>query len=385
MHQYKGPIFSKMPGGATSIFAVMSQLAADCDAVNLSQGFPDFEIAPRLIDRVHYYMKRGLNQYAPMAGVPALRQAIVQKTARLHQCQYHPDTEVTVTAGATQAIFTAISAVVRDGDEVIVFEPAYDAYVPTIQLNGGVVRYAQLLAPDYRIDWDHLARLVTPRTRMIIINSPHNPSGSVLSAADMQRLEKLTHDTDILVLSDEVYEHLIFDGQTHESASRYPDLASRTFVVGSFGKTFHATGWKTGYVLAPANLMKEFRKVHQWVVYASNTPVQYALADYLAEEENYLSLPAFYQEKRDRFLALIEGSRFRPVKSAGTYFQLLNYSAISMESEVDFARNLTCERGLASIPLSVFYHENTENQVLRFCFAKTDQTLQKAAAILKSI
>ena len=382
MKKFQGSVKSKLQKQETSIFAVMSALALENNAINLSQGFPDFDISHKLIDLVNKYMKKGYNQYAPMTGVPALREQIVRKVEALYGSIYHPEKEVNITAGATQAIHTVIASIIQDEDEVIVFEPAYDAYVPLIKLHGGIVKFVELKLPDYHIDWEEVKKLLNSRTRMIIINSPHNPTGSILKTEDLKELEKLTNDSEIIILSDEVYEHLIFDGLKHESVCRYPGLAERAFVVGSFGKTFHATGWKTGFVLAPQNLMEEFRKVHQFVVFACNTPIQYALAEFLTDSTNYEDLGKFYQRKRDFFLKQIKGSRFEVVPSFGTYFQLLNYSKITDESEIDFAVRMTKEYKLASIPISVFYHNNDDNKVLRFCFAKEEKTLEKAAEIL---
>ncbi|MEI6124736.1 MAG: methionine aminotransferase [Bacteroidota bacterium] len=376
---------SKLPGVATSIFAVMSQLANENKAINLSQGFPDFDISAKLIDLVNQYMKKGFNQYAPMQGVPVLREAISKKINLAHTLVYDPVNEITITAGATQALYAAISAFVREGDEVIVFEPAYDSYVPAIKLNGGIPKYATMKSPDYHIEWEEVQKLVSHKTRMIIINSPHNPTGSVLRPHDMKALEKLTKGSDIIILSDEVYEHLIYDGIVHESICRYPKLVERSLVIGSFGKTLHATGWKMGYCLAPERLTTEFRKAHQFIVFACNTPIQYAIADFLADSDNYMHLNTFYQKKRDFFTERITGSRFKIVPSYGTYFQLLDYSDISDENEVDFAVRLTKEYKLASIPVSVFYHKIIDNKVLRFCFAKKEETLEKATEILCKI
>lgn len=375
-------IVSKLPNTGTSVFAVMSGLAREHGAINLSQGFPDFEVSPELISLVGKYMKKGFNQYAPMPGVPELRERIAEKTKALYGATYNPDTEITVTAGATQAIFTAITAFVRDEDEVIVFEPAYDSYVPAIRLNGGMPIPFRMKYPGYRIDWDEVRRLVSSRTRMIIINSPHNPSGSILTAEDLAELDRLTRESGILILSDEVYEHIVFDGLRHESVCRYPSLVERSLVMCSFGKTFHATGWKTGYCVAPANLMKEFRKTHQFTVFAANTPIQHALADYLKDPGNYVGLGSFYQEKRDFFIRALAGSRFKVIPAAGTYFQLLNYSGISDEEEMDFAQRLVREHKIASVPNSPFYSKPENNQTLRFCFAKSTETLEKAAEIL---
>lgn len=385
MNKFNGNIISKLPGVETSIFAVMSGLANQHKAINLSQGFPDFPVSEKLISSIHKKMKAGLNQYAPMPGVAEFREQIVKKAYKTYGIEYNVDSEVTVTAGATQALFTAIAAFIREEDEVIVFEPAYDSYGPAVRLNGGIVKYSQLRLPDYHIDWQEVALMITHRTKMIIINTPHNPSGSVLSEEDMLQLQKITKNTDIIILSDEVYEHIIFDGKKHESVCAYPELAERSLVVGSFGKTFHATGWKMGFVFAPENLMKEFRKVHQFNVFAVNTPIQHALADYMTDPENYLHLGEFYQQKRDFFTERVKSSRFKIIPSYGTYFQLLDYSAISEEKEMDFATRLITEFGLASIPVSAFYQKKDDNKILRFCFAKNEETIEKAAEILCKI
>jgi methionine aminotransferase len=384
MH-YPNLINSKLPNVGTTIFTVMSKLAADNNAINLSQGFPDFNCSEELVSLVNKYMKAGNNQYAPMAGFIALREILAQKTEALYGEKYDPETEVTITAGGTQAIYTAISAMVREGDEVIIFEPAYDCYQPAIELNGGKTIYLQLKAPTYSIDWEEVKKRINHRTKMIIINTPHNPTGSIMSATDMLVLEKLTRDTDIVIISDEVYEHIIFDQQQHQSVARYPKLAERSFIISSFGKTYHATGWKMGYVVAPKNLMSEFRKVHQFLVFSCNTPIQYALAEFLKQKEHYLELGNFYQKKRDYFISLIRNSKFDFTPSAGTYFQLLNYQKMSKEKDADYAVRLTKEFGIASIPISAFYHESIDNNVLRFCFAKKEETLEKAAAILNRI
>lgn len=382
MSDFSGTINSKLPKVGTTIFTVMSALANEHGAINLSQGFPDFPVSAELIDLVTKFMKAGKNQYAPMQGVPELRSVISEKTKKLYGKKYDVANEINVTAGATQAIYTAITACVREGDEVILFTPAYDCYEPAIELNGGKTIFSQLQTPNYTPNWDEVKKLVNSRTRMIVINTPHNPTGSVWSEQDMQQLEKITDGTDIIVLSDEVYEHIIFDNKTHQSVARFPSLASRSFIVISFGKTFHATGWKMGYVLAPETLMAEFRKVHQFNVFTCHSPVQYALAEYLCHEDNYLKLGQFYQAKRDLFNQLITGSRFKPVPTYGTYFQLLDYSDITDENDVSFAERLTKEKGIASIPVSVFYNAKTDNKVLRFCFAKNDDTLEKGAEIL---
>ncbi len=385
METFKGNLQTKLPETGTSIFAVMSQMAAEYGAVNLSQGFPDFPVSKELIDRVHYYMQKGFNQYAPMPGIATLRKAISQMFRENYGVVYDPDKEINITAGATQALFTAISAFIREGDEAIIFEPAYDSYAPAVTLNGGLVKYARLQFPDFSINWEELPRMITHRTRLIIINSPQNPTGSVLSREDMERLERITRGTDIIVLSDEVYEHLIFDGLEHQSACRFPELASRTLVIGSFGKTFHATGWKTGFVLAPEKLMAEFRKVHQFVVFASNTPVQHAIADFIKNKENYLHLGEFYQKKRDFFIKGLKKSKFKILPAHGTYFQLLDYSALSDKPEMEFARWLVKEHKIAAIPVSSFYKNGDDHKVLRFCFAKKEETLRKATKILSGI
>lgn len=385
MDLFEGNIYSKLPQTGTSIFAVMTGLAKEYNAVNLSQGFPDFPISEDLIERVTYYMKAGYNQYAPMTGVEGLRKAISEMFRYNHDVFYDPDKEINITAGGTQALYAAIAAFIRKDDEVIIFEPAYDSYAPAVQLNGGVVKYARLEFPDFRINWDELPRLINHRTKMIVINSPHNPTGSVLHEDDLIMLERLLEGRDIIVLSDEVYEHLIFENIQHQSVCRFPKLARRSLLVGSFGKTFHATGWKTGFVLAPENLMKEFRKAHQFIVFASNTPIQHALADYIHDPENYLYLGDFYQQKRDLFVQSVASSRFKVLPCFGTYFQLLDYSAISEENEMDFAVQLVKEFGIAAVPVSPFYHDQRDNKVLRFCFAKQEETIQKAGEILCKI
>ncbi|MCB0408720.1 MAG: methionine aminotransferase [Flavobacteriales bacterium] len=385
MTDYPSLIKSKLPKVGTTIFTVMSQLANENNAINLSQGFPDFKSSDKLIDLVTSAMKQGLNQYAPMAGVLALREQIAIKTEKLYGAKYHPESEITITSGATQAIFTAIAATITEDDEVIIFTPAYDCYEPAIELNGGKSVFVQLHAPDYKIDWEQVKKLINQRTKMIIINTPHNPSGKTLSEKDMQALEKIVSNTDIIVLSDEVYEHIIFDGKPHQSAAKYPGLMERSFIISSFGKTFHNTGWKMGYCVAPKNLMTEFRKAHQFIVFSSNTPMQFALAEYLKQEENYLQLSGFYQQKRDFFVNLIQGSNFEILPSQGTYFQLLSFENISDEKDTDFAIRLTKEYKLASIPVSVFYHKNVDEKILRFCFAKKEETLEKAAEILNRI
>lgn len=385
MESFDGTVQSKLPQTETSIFAVMSQLANDHNAINLSQGFPDFPISEELIALVHYYMRKGYNQYAPMQGILRLRQAISEMFQKNYGLLYDPVSEVNISAGATEALFSAISAFIKDGDEAIIFEPAYDSYAPAVKINGGMVKYAELEFPQFTINWEDFPRLITNRTKLIIINSPQNPTGSVLQAEDLRRIERLTAGTDIIVLSDEVYEHLIFDGITHQSVCRFPELAKRTLVIGSFGKTFHATGWKTGFVLAPKRLMTEFRKVHQFTVFASNTPIQHAIADFIGDESNYKSLGKFYQQKRDLFVKSLRGSKFNILPCHGTYFQLLDYSKISDKNEMDFARWLVEECNIAAIPVSPFYHKKNDHKVLRFCFAKKDETLTEAAEILSKI
>jgi len=385
MPDYPNSIASKLPTVGTTIFTVMSKLANENNAINLSQGFPDFSCSEELIELVNKYMRAGNNQYAPMPGVMALREIIAQKTEELYSAKYNPETEITITAGATQAIYTAITAMIKDDDEVIIFEPAYDCYQPAIELNGGKTIFLQLKPPVYSIDWDEVRKIITHRTKMIIINSPHNPTGSIMTASDLTKLEQLTKNTDIIIVSDEVYEHIIFDGYEHQSVARFPKLAERSFIVSSFGKTFHTTGWKMGYCIAPRNLMAEFRKVHQFLVFACNTPIQYALADFLKNKKNYQELGSFYQKKRDLFIKLVKGSKFSLVPAAGTYFQLLKYNKITDEKDSDFAIRLTKEFGVASVPISVFYHETIDNKVLRFCFAKKEETLEKAVEILCKI
>jgi methionine aminotransferase len=376
---------SKLPAVGTTIFTVMSKLAAELDAINLSQGFPDFDCDPALVDAVAHHMRSGRNQYAPMQGVLPLREAIAAKYETFCARRYDPQTEVTVTSGGTEALFDAIAATVHAGDEVIVLEPCYDSYVPAIELSGGVPVVVSLQFPDYSIDWDALRRAVTPRTRMIVLNTPHNPTGAVWSLQDVEQLTKVVEGTEMVVLSDEVYEHIIFDGLRHESMARHDALAARSFIVGSFGKTYHTTGWKVGYAVAPAGLMAEFRKVHQFVTFATNTPVQHAIADFLAARRGLVELAPFYQAKRDLFLRLMEGSRFRPLPCRGSYFQLMDYSAITDEADADFAIRLTREHGVASIPTSPFLYRQQAPRVLRFCFAKKDETMERAAERLRRV
>lgn len=369
---------SKLPHVGTTIFTVMSKLAQECGAINLSQGFPDFPIDEKLSVLVHNAMSAGHNQYAPMPGLPSLREAIAAKVQRLYGFSYDPDTEVTVTAGGTQAIFTAIGAVVHPGDEVIIVDPAYDCYSPTVELFGGKPVHVRL-GSDMKFDADTVKAAITPKTRMLMINTPHNPAGTILRDADMKRIADMLRGTDIILLSDEVYEHLVFDGEPHASAMNYPELRERAFVIFSFGKVFHTTGWKMGYALAPKELMTEFRKVHQFNVFSANTPIQHALATYMKEPANYENVPAFYQAKRDRFAKGMAKSRFKLLPCEGSYFQTADYSAISKEDDMTFAQRVALEFGVATIPLSPFYKEPPQGQrLLRFCFAKQDATLDAA-------
>lgn len=383
--QFKGSIKSKLPKANTSIFAVMTALANEHQAINLAQGFPDFAVSPKLIELVNKYMKAGMNQYAPMPGLLSLREKIAQKTNELYSAQYDANTEITIVPGATHGIFAVMSAMISEGDEVIIIEPCYDSYVPAIELNGGRPVYVELKLPDFKIDWNEVKKLVNFKTKMILINTPHNPTGSILSAQDLLKLEKIVKGTDVIICSDEVYEHMIFDKIEHQSVARYPALAERSFIISSFGKTYSTTGWKMGYILAPANLTVELRKVHQFMAFSTNTPIQYAMADFFDDKNIYLELSDFYQEKRDYFRKLIKGSNFKLMPCEGSYFQLLNYSKITQEKDTDFAIRLTKEHKIASIPVSVFYHKQIDNQMLRFCFAKQNETLEKAAEKLMKI
>lgn len=385
MPDFKGHLSSKLPRAGTTIFTIMSALANEHNAINLSQGFPDFDVSDELINLVHQKMKSGFNQYAPMPGIQPLREIISKKVKNLYSAEYDPVSEITITAGGTQAIFTAVMSVIKEGDEVILFDPAYDCYAPAVELAGGVPVSLQLKYPSFSIDWNEVKRAINQKTRMIMINTPHNPTGSILTARDMMQLEKLTRQTDIVVLSDEVYEHIIFDGYEHQSIMRFPQLASRSFVVFSFGKTFHATGWKCGYVLAPSKLMSEFRKVHQFNVFSVNTPLQYALAEYMNNEKNHLGLEKMYAHKRDLFLTLMKTSRFKPLPCHGSYFLLFDYSKISEEKDTEFAKRLTVEHGVASIPVSVFHKNPPDKKLLRFCFAKKEETLRNAAERLCNV
>ncbi|MGO3183993.1 MAG: methionine aminotransferase [Aequorivita sp.] len=376
---------SKLPNIPTSIFSIMSNMAADHNAINLSQGFPNFPSDPALNALVDQAMRDGFNQYAPMAGDFELRMTIAKKIENLHKHFYNPETEITVTAGATQAIFTVIAATITKDDEVIIFTPAYDCYAPTVELFCGKIVPIQLKPPFYGVDWKEVSDKITSKTKMIIINSPHNPSGMLLSKDDMMALQDLAVENDLLVLSDEVYEHIIFDGNIHQSASRFEALAKRSFITASFGKTFHNTGWKMGYCAAPENLMKEFQKVHQFVVFCVNHPIQKAMATYLKSPDHYLKLSNFYQQKRDFFLHLMKGSNFKIIPSKGTYFQMLDFSEISDENDVAFAERLTKEHKIATIPTSVFNEGKRDFKQIRVCFAKTDETLAEAASIMKEL
>ena len=374
---------SRLPNVGTTIFTVMSALAAQASAVNLGQGFPDFDCDPRLADAVAQAMRDGHNQYPPMAGVPALRQAIAAKIAQCYGRRYDADAEITVTAGATQALLTALLCCLRPGDEAIVLEPAYDSYAPSIELAGATPVFVALErsggeASDYAIPFDKLAAALTPRTRVLLVNTPHNPTGTIWRADDMRRLADLLRGTDVLVIADEVYEHMVYDGAPHESVARHPELAARSFVVSSFGKTYHVTGWKVGYVAAPRALTAEFRKAHQFNVFTVNAPMQHGIAAYLADPAPYLDLPAFYQRKRDFFRAGLANTRFGLLRCDGTYFQCVDYRAISSAPEAEFAQWLTTEIGVAAIPLSAFHHDGRDAGVVRFCFAKREATLAAA-------
>ncbi len=376
---------SKLPNLGTTIFTTMSALAAEHSALNLSQGFPNFEADSELLELLGEYTKRGFNQYAPMTGLPALREQLSIKTEKLYGAFYDIDHEITITSGATEAIFAAITATVSKGDEVIVFEPAYDSYLPAIDLNGGIPVYITLYYPNFEVNWDYVASKITNKTKLIIVNTPHNPTGSVFGKNDLDKLAEIIQDKNIYLIGDEVYEHIIFDGLKHHSLCSHPALQEKSFICGSFGKTFHVTGWKIGYCLAPKALSIEFRKIHQYLTFSTFTPAQYALAEYLKNEEHYLSIPNFYQNKRDIFLKSIANSRLEFVPSQGSFFQNVCYKHITDKKDVDFAVYLTKELGVASIPISVFYHKNIDEKVLRFCFAKDEATLKKAGGILSSL
>ena len=376
---------NKLPNVPTSIFSIMSKMAADFNALNLSQGFPNFEGDPELMDLVTKAMRDGNNQYAPMPGDLKLREQISEMIAGLHGKKYHPDTEITITAGATQAIFTAIAATIQKDDEVLIFTPAYDCYEPSVKLFGGKVISLQLTPPFYKPSWELVKSKISSKTKMIMVNSPHNPSGMLFTKDDMLQLQSISEEHNLLVISDEVYEHIIFDGEIHQSAAKFPALAARTFITASFGKTFHNTGWKIGYCVAPEKLMMAFKKVHQYNVFCVNNPMQKALATYLETPSHYLQLAAFYQQKRDYFISLLKDSRFKIIPSKGTYFQSLDYAEITKENDVDFAERLTKKFGIATIPTSVFNADKQDFKQLRVCFAKTENTLQQAAEILNSI
>jgi len=377
---------SKLPAGGVSIFAVMTRLANELGAINLSQGYPDFDCAPELVDAVTRYMRSGHNQYAPMPGVLALREALAIKIERLYGRRYDPVNELTITTGATEGLFTSLTALVRPGDEVLLFQPVYDSYVPAVELSGGIPRFVTLRAPDYRVDWDDVRRVISPRTRVIVINSPHNPTATVWSHDDLLELERIVQDSSAVVIADEVYEHIVFDGIRHRSVASYPGLAERAIVISSFGKTYTTTGWKVGYCAAPPALTSLLQGVHQWIVFSVNGAVQMAYADMVAGDPECTAVTEFYQRKRDLFLSLVDGSRFTPLPSQGTFFQLLDYSSISTQRDEDFAVWMTKTHGVASIPLSPFLHGGEQaGRVVRFCFGKRDETLERAAERLRHI
>lgn len=376
---------SKLPSTGTTIFTIMSQMAQEYNAINLAQGFPDFEMSEELISLVHKYMLKGHNQYAPMPGILPLREKISAMVGALHGYTPSPSEEITLTCGATEACYVAITSVVKPGDEVILFEPAFDCYIAAIELCGAKPVYIQMDYPDYTIDWQQLKDKITEKTRMIVLNSPHNPTGSVISQLDIHELQSIVEEHEIFLLSDEVYEHIIFDKRSHESILKYEAIRNKSFVISSLGKTFHCTGWRIGYCIAPAYLTKEFRKVHQYNTFSVHTPTQYAIAEYMENKESYLHLSKFFQKKRDTFISLLSTSRFELFPSKGSYFQLASYRTISNEKDVDFAARITKEFKVATIPVSAFYHDNRDDKVIRFCFAKKDETLEKAAEILCKI
>ena len=376
---------SKLPNVGTTIFTVMSALANEHDAINLSQGFPDFHCDARLLKLVSNAMEQGYNQYAPMQGKHFLREGIAAKIEHLYNASVDPAREITITAGATQALFTAIGAFIGPGDEVILIDPSYDSYRPSVETFGGTPVIYEMQAPDYSVDWERFKSLITSRTKMIVINSPQNPCTAIFSHEDMENLTQITRGTDILILSDEVYEHIIFDNEEHQSVLRFPELYERSLITYSFGKTFHATGWKIGYCVAPPDLTEEFRKVHQFNVFSVNHPMQMAIANYISEPETYVDLPNWFQRKRDSFTRILNQSRFNVIPSKGTYFQLADYSAISDEPDIDFAKRLTKEFGVAAIPVSVFYSSKRDDKVVRFCFAKTEGVLEKAGELLMKV
>jgi len=375
-------IASKLPDIGVNIFSTMSAMAQQYQAVNLAQGFPDFSPSEELIQLVHDYMLKGFNQYAPLAGVRPLLNNLSEKVETLYGATYNPDTDIAITCGATEACYTVLTSILHEGDEVIIPEPSFDVYLPAIQLSKAKAVFVPLTFPDFGYDWELIRSKITLRTKLVIINSPHNPTGSIITANDIIQLQKIVEEYGIYVLSDEVYEHIVFDGKTHLSISSNPVLKQRAFVVGSFGKTYHVTGWRLGYCLAPEYLMKEFKKVHQYNTFSPVAPMQFAVADFMKQKEQYESLPMFFQNKRDLFLSHIKQSRFEVIPSSGTYFQMLSYKNISNENDLDFAARLTRDFGLASIPVSVFYSDKTDHNILRFCIAKKEETLFKAAEIL---
>jgi methionine transaminase len=378
-------LISKLPDIGISIFATMSKMANDYGAINLSQGFPDFDCSPELVELVNHFMKKGFNQYAPMPGMVELRKQIALKVKRDYGRDYDYEKEITITAGATQALYTAFSAIINQGDEVIIFEPAYDSYIPAIKANGGIPISIKLNRNDFSIPWNEVERSITKRTKCIVINSPHNPTGAILKKEDILLLEKIVNDTNIILISDEVYEHIVFDDHEHFSFASSEELSKRTFVISSFGKTFHTTGWKIGYCYAPENLMKEFRKLHQFIVFAVNTPIQLAISEFMKNESNIYSLNNFYQNKRDLFRLLLKDSNFQLINCSGTYFQLLDYSNLSNDNDIKFSEYLTKEIGVAVIPLSPFYKIGTDDKLIRVCFAKKDEVLKHAAEKLVKI
>lgn len=378
-------VSSKLPDVGVSIFAVMTRLAHEHGAINLSQGFPDFDCDPALVDAVTAAMRAGHNQYAPMPGVLALREAIGAKVQACYGATYDPQTEIQIVSGATAGLYAALTAFVQPGDEVVLFEPCYDSYVPVIRLSGGTPVFVSLRYPDYTVNWDEVKRAITPRTKVILVNTPHNPTGRMWTADDMKQLAALVDGTDILLIGDEVYEHIVFDGRRHESLSRYPELRQRACVISSFGKTFHTTGWKVGYCVAPQPILAEVQRVHQFMTFTVHTPSQYAFAEFVARDPSASALAPFYQRKRDLFLQLIDGSRFRPLACEGTYFQLLDYSAVASDTDKDMAMRLIAEHGVASIPCSAFLYNDGGGPVLRFCFAKKDETLRAAAVRLRKV
>ena len=378
-------INSKLPKVGTNIFTIMSQLAQENNAVNLSQGAPDFDCSADLIDLVHQYMKKGRNQYAPMMGVYELREQISLKSENLYHSSYDVDSEITVTAGGSEAIFSALGAVINAGDEVILFDPSYDLYRPTIELFGGIPKTVQLMAPDFKIKWEKVRELITDKTRLILINNPNNPAGSILEKEDFEALSQIVKDTNILILSDEVYEHIVFDGKKHLSVSQFPELKKRSFITASFGKLYHITGWKVGYCMAPKELMSEFRKVHQFNTFSVNTPVQYALAEFMKRTEEYLILPEFFQKKRDFLMQGLKQTKFKAIKPQGTYFLTVDYSEVSDSNDLDFAKELTIQHKVTGVPISAFYEDAPDQKLLRFCFAKEEFTMEKAIENLLKI